>query len=302
MLIPQAMENLNFTKNILELENNLESLKISNENVLILSQKALALSSDVLMEMKKTVKKNDFQSIKEEIYFFKKIKPQVHSKLIFYHTLFKIETKRPESKLLNEKYLKHILKKLHKYFEQNEEICRYYRSKQECYDEMYFLRKNRNLNIPADLIFPYIDQEFSTLHDHSFSFIMAHEQLISHLENEIQKLQNQELKPELSKTNYTWTDSKISLVELIYALHSKRSVNNGIIDIKELIELFEKLFNINLEEYSRTFIDIRMRKTGRTKFLDNLKQSLLKRMEETDGWKFFHDLKALLVKKSFNKA
>jgi len=71
-------------------------------------------------------------------------------------------------------------------------------------------------------------------------------------------------------------------VELIYALHSNRSINNGKIDIKELIELFEKLFNINLEEYSRTFIDIRMRKTGRTKFLDNLKQSLLKKMEDAD--------------------
>lgn len=277
------MGDLNFTNIILELENNLESLKISNENVLILSQKAVALCSDVLMEMKWTVKKNDFQSTKEEIYFFKKVQPQVYSKLIFYHSLFKIETKRPESKLLKEKYLKRVIKKLHKYFEQNEEICRYYRSKQECYDEMYFLRKNRNLNIPADTIFPYIDQEFSTQYDHSFSCIMAHEQLVSYLENEIQKLRNQELKPELPKTNYIWTDSKIALVELIYALYSNSSINNGKIDIKELVELFEKLFNINLEEYSRTFIDIRMRKTGRTKFLDNLKQSLLKRIEETDG-------------------
>jgi hypothetical protein len=277
------MEDLNFTKIILELENNLESLKISNENVLILSQKAVGLCSAVLIEMKETVKKNDFQSEKGEIHFFKKIKLQVYSKLIFYHTLFKIETKRPESKLLKEKYLKRVIKKLHKYFEQNNDICLYYRSKQECLDEMYFLRKNRNFNISSDSVVPYIDREFSTLHDHTFSCIMAHEQLIRYLENEIQKLQNQEIKPELTETKYTWTDSKIALVELIYALHSTRSVNDGKIDIKELVELFEKLFNINLEEYSRTFIDIRMRKTGRTKFLDNLKQSLLKRMEETDG-------------------
>jgi hypothetical protein len=72
MLIPHAMENLNFTNIILELENNLESLKISNENILILSQKAVGLCSDVLMEMKRTIKRNDFQSTKEEIYFFKK--------------------------------------------------------------------------------------------------------------------------------------------------------------------------------------------------------------------------------------
>jgi hypothetical protein len=265
MQIPQTMKNLDFANIILELENNLESLKISNENVLILSQKAVALCSDVLMEMKETVKKNDFQSEKEESH------------------LFKIETKRPESKLLKEKYLMRVIKKLHKYFEQNADICKYYRSKQESFDKMYFLRENRNLNNPSDSIVPYIDHEFSTMHDHSFSCIMAHDQLIRYLENEIGKLQNQELEPERSKTNYTWTDSKIALVELIYALHSTCSINNGKIDIKELVELFEKLFQIDLEEYSRTFIDIRMRKTGRAKYLDNLKQSLMKKMEDADG-------------------
>jgi hypothetical protein len=234
------------------------------------------------MEMKRAIKMNNFRSTEQEIYFFKKIKPKVYSKLIFYHTLFKIETKRPESKLLKKKYFKRVIKKLHKYFEQNEEICRYYRSKQECLDEIYFLRKNRNLDTSSDSIFPYIEQEFSTLHDHSFSCIMAHEQLINYLENEIHKLNNRDSKSTLI-TNYTWTDSKIALIELIYALHSNGSVNNGKIDIKELVELFEKLFNIDLEEYSRTFIDIRMRKTGCTKYLDNLKQSLLKRMEEADG-------------------
>ncbi|MGM0408575.1 MAG: RteC domain-containing protein [Bacteroidota bacterium] len=276
------MEDLNFTKIILELENNFKSLKISNENVLILSQKAVGLCSAVLIEMKETVKKNDFQSEKEEIYFFKKIKPQGYSKLIFYHTLFKIETKRPKTKLLQEKYLKRVLKKLHKYFKLNEDVCQYYWSEKEYNDELYFLRKNRNIAIPTDTLFSYIDHEFSTLHDYTFSCIIAHEQLIKYIENEIHKLHNQNFNPE-SKIKYTWTDSKIALIELIYALHSSGSVNNGKIDIKELVELFEKLFHIDLKEHSRTFIDIRMRKTEQIKFLDNLKQSLLKRMEEADG-------------------
>lgn len=153
MLIPQAMSDLNFTNIISDLENNLESLKISAENVIILSQKAVGLCSAVLMEMKEIIKKNDFQSTKEEIYFFKNIKPQVYSKLIFYHTLFKIETKQPKAKLLQEKYLKRVLKKLHKYFQQNKDICQYYWSKRDCYDEIYFLRKNRNLNTPSESIF-----------------------------------------------------------------------------------------------------------------------------------------------------
>jgi hypothetical protein len=159
--------------------------------------------------MKEIIKRNDFQSEKEEIYFFKKIKPQVYSELIFYHTLFKIETKRPKTKLLQEKYLNRVLKKLHKYFKLNEDVCQYYWSEKEYNDELYFLRKNRNIALPTNTLFSFIDHEFSTLHDHTYSCIMAHEQLIRYLENEIQKLQNQELKPELSETNYNWTTAPV---------------------------------------------------------------------------------------------
>jgi hypothetical protein len=42
-----------------------------------------------------------------------------------------------------------------------------------------------------------------------------------------------------------------------------------------------------------------MRKTGQTKFLDNLKQSLLKRMEEADGWKIQPKFKDIIGKEEF---
>jgi hypothetical protein len=221
------MKNKTCHNIIQKFEKELSLILNEPSDIISKTEKACGLCSAVLIEMKEVIKKNDFQSAKEEIYFFKKTKPQVYSKLIFYHTLFKIETKQPKTKLLQEKYLKRVLKKLHKYFKLNEDICQYFWSEKEYNDELYFLRKNRNIAIPTDTLFSYIDHEFSTLNDHTFSCIIAHEQLIRYLENEIQKLQNQELKPELPDTNYKWTDSKIALVELIYAIHSTRSINNG---------------------------------------------------------------------------
>jgi hypothetical protein len=44
----------------------------------------------------------------------------------------------------------------------------------------------------------------------------------------------------------------------------------------------EQIFNIDLGNYYHTFIEIRSRKSNSTKFIDKLKESLLKRIEESD--------------------
>lgn len=79
-----------------------------------------------------------------------------------------------------------------------------------------------------------------------------------------------------------WTGSKTDLIELIYALQSSGVVNSGTADIKELAAVCEQIFNIELGNYYHTFIEIRSRKCNNTKFLDKMKESLLKRIAELD--------------------
>lgn len=79
-----------------------------------------------------------------------------------------------------------------------------------------------------------------------------------------------------------WTESKAALVELIYALYSSDSINKGRAEIKEITKLFEILFNVQLGDVYHTFLEVRSRKIERTKFLDYLKESLIRRMEEAD--------------------
>jgi len=65
-------------------------------------------------------------------------------------------------------------------------------------------------------------------------------------------------------------------------LHTQGVFNNGNADIKEIAAHFESMFNIELGDYYSTYMEIRIRKTARTKFLNTLKNSLVKRKDEAD--------------------
>ncbi len=80
----------------------------------------------------------------------------------------------------------------------------------------------------------------------------------------------------------SWTGSKASRIELLYALQSSGSCNDGTIDIKRLATHLETLFSIDLGNYYRVFQEIRIRKISRTTFLDQLKDRLIKRMDDSD--------------------
>ena len=90
-------------------------------------------------------------------------------------------------------------------------------------------------------------------------------------------------KNSLTNTKHTWTDTKSALVELIYAVHAEQSVNSGNIDLKVLALVFEKIFNIELGDIYRIFLEIRGRKGERTTYLNRLVVALNKRMNDADS-------------------
>ena len=47
----------------------------------------------------------------------------------------------------------------------------------------------------------------------------------------------------------SWTANKRALIELISALHSVKCINDGNVKIQHLVELFERMFEINLSNY-----------------------------------------------------
>lgn len=83
-------------------------------------------------------------------------------------------------------------------------------------------------------------------------------------------------------TSLSWTDSKVALVELIYALHEAGVFNNGKSDIKQIVGCFEEQFSVDLGNYARVFSEIRIRKSGQTNFLDHLRERLSQFIKNLD--------------------
>lgn len=64
---------------------------------------------------------------------------------------------------------------------------------------------------------------------------------------------------------------KIDLVELGYALHHSNMCDN---DIKEIMEVFELVFDVELDNYYRTFHSIKGRKKQKATFLLQLQKAI----------------------------
>ena len=212
----------------------------------------------------------------------------INSKLIFYIQLFDIEIKRRDaSNKIQIHYLEEVLAGLHHYFQENMEFCQYYWRTQIYLDHIYFLRGNKNMRIHSDNLVNLIDPDFSTTYDQTVAKIIAYERLVKYVENEIVKLKNGSVglngeEQEVFHSKAYWSDTLTAIVELAYALDSVKAVNNGHIEIKKLVEMFEMMFNIKVGDYYRIFKEIQKRKKDRTKFLNSLVEALNKRMYDLD--------------------
>lgn len=281
---------LPYEKILKKLDHDLDHLELEEEDILVKAEKGIKFSKQTLKTVRNIIVDHEFESKLEEIHFFKCTKPKIYSKLIYYVKLFNIENKRPRGSNKSQvKYLNNNIEKLQTYFNDHLDFYHYYRREATVFDEQYFLRGKADIRLFPDTFHFFVDEQFATSHDSTVATILAYDLLIVHLKREIDKLENNSnyanLKLLQRKTKITWTAHKIYLIELIYALHSTDVINNGTVDIKDIAYFVEKTFKIDLGDYYRAFLEIRMRKNGRTKFLDILKQQLTKRMDDTDNAK-----------------
>jgi len=270
------------------LEDELKALKIGMGQECDITTKAVDLCGEAIKTLKKLVVEIGFENQKDEIYFFKTLKPQVNSKLFFYMSVFDFQTSRPEGNIEYQlKALRRKQKSVKSYLQENREIYQYYRSGSIQLDHQYFLRGKSDLLLLAKNPHIFEDPLFSTSHDYIFSKVIANENLLSYLGKEIHNLSyNKQKKCDNNSMvmdfNAVWTDPKIALIELLYAFDSLGSINRGNIDIIKLSKYFEQVFSVDLGDIYHAFGDMKLRKKERTKYLDSLKNALIKRMDESD--------------------
>lgn len=274
------------SKQYTELSEQLNFIELEIDDTILYCAKSVEIILKSIHKVKDIIVKSGFKTEQEEINFFKELKPQFTSKLIYYNSLYKIETKKPfGSSRIMKKYYNNELDKLKRYFDNNLDFYKYYRTG-SCYlDYKYFVRGKFDIKLSLDNYYFETDLNFTTSHDFKIAKILANDLLQLYLENQLVTLEHKEDKTKSQRNpnaKLTWTGSKVSLTELIYALQSEGIFNNGTADLKNIAEYFEEIFNIDLGQYRRTFLEIRLRKDNRAKFLSSLQEKLIKRMQDTD--------------------
>ena len=237
-----------------------------------------------ISELKNFILRYKFKNIKEEIHFFKNEKPRFYSKLYYYQYLFRIEFHKPIASILTViNYYESEIILMNNYFNRNNEFYLYYKAEAKYLDEIYFVRNIPDSWTLLDFDDYQTDLSFSTVYDHKISKFIAFEALCGFIDKKIKDAnvidsgnKNEDV------NNIRWTGSKVSLVELLYAIQSTGSCNNGTIDLKRLANQIEKFFQIDLGNYYRIFQEMRIRKINRTSYLDQLKERLIQRMDEQD--------------------
>ena len=267
-----------------EMNEALETIRINAQDNLQIAEQSYKAVNESLRKLKGHILDNDFRNQDEEIHFFKEVKPVFLKELIYFTELFYIESNKPvASDNIVRDYYFLSLNRIRLFFERNQWLYIYHRTGRTNLDVMFYTREQQAENPLPDL-WPEMDGRFSTLYSFKLSKILAFEQLKDYLQLSINRLDRPEQvdKPSSPKKQSTWTDTKAALIELAYAIHSRGSVNHGKDDVKDIITDLEILFNVQVGNFYRTYQSMRIRKKNRTLYLDTLKESLEKRMDEAD--------------------
>ncbi|GAE64117.1 RteC domain-containing protein [Chryseobacterium indologenes] len=267
-----------YNETLHKLETSISELEIETDCSIQRIEAVIHLIVECLSDVKEYVLKKGFRNVDEEIRFFKYQKPTIVAKLIYYNAIYKIETRKPYGAKRIRKYFTKELKKLKRFFDNNLDFYKYYRSNNSFVDEKFFVRDKHDIRLWLDTFYFEADHRFSTSHDYKVAKIIANDLIQVYLEDRLNNINQKKV----SDNSLKWTASKTALTELIYALYSHGVFNNGNTDIKLIAKTFEDAFNIELGDFYHTFMELKARKINRTKFLDNLCEALIKKMDEQD--------------------
>jgi hypothetical protein len=257
---------------------------------LIKLQNHIEIAKDLLYKLRLNIRKTKFKNIKDEVYFFKHIKPTIHADYILYSHQLNYQSSKPNStRGIQKQYIKDELKKLESKKRKNIAFYKYYNHQKVALDHVYFFRKNLQLDLFATNLITSLDPEFYTSHDALAAEVIAYKLLTNFYKKEMTQLNRIETVKEMSSKygstdHLNWTASKTDLIELIYALKMSGTINSGSTNIKDLAIIFSKLFNIQLPNVYKTYSEIKHRNNPKTKFLQNLADNLNTKLDFEDGF------------------
>lgn len=238
-------------------------------------EKILMETDMAIRDLKNWVSDFEFESMAEEVIFFKDIKPQFSAEFIYRSKILELEVAKPNAgQMILKSYYESELQTLKGFVDEYSDFYSYYRRSATYLDSQYFVRGSIDLKMATDGNLHNYDDRFTTVGDPLVARIMAHDRLEQYLLRSIYQLEGYYFEKFSEKSPLRWTGSKSALVELLYALHLSHAFNGGSTDLSEAVKVFEKTFNMDLGNFYKTLNEVKNRKTGRTKFLQSLQELL----------------------------
>jgi len=268
---------------LLAIEKEELSVKRNSKSIIGEAYHMVSFLNRTLADLKSQILREGFDSSIDEISFFKSIKPEILGKLIFYNKVGRFESYSPTNPDLIESYYNQQLKMLNKEYRKHiatSKFYSYYRTGRTDKDDLYYRLGNINYFDGLNSFFFEVDWEFSTFYDYKVARIKSYDLLQTYLSS---KLVSDEHKTEMFDINddaeFSWTDSKNALIELIYALHISRSVSNGRAGIRKISQMFEDIFEVNLGDIHHAFYQMKFRVGHRARYLNHLSSKLEQYMD-----------------------
>lgn len=274
------MDNKRYERWLTELEHELAFLEGLDISAVQRWRQAVPLIDKVTVGLKAQMLADGFAGDKDEICFFKQVKPRFYALRIFEQLLYRFTVNQPvgTSDMLRQYYQQELLACVRE-TQADGYHYQYYKSGATELDNAYFLRSATGGDVPViELNDPVAD--FSAPLDMTFARFMAYERMQEYILSLLSG--NLEVIAKSSHKNaLRWTGESINLVELAYGIWLTGQLNHGNASISQIVEWLEVKLQVNIGLAFRRWSSIAARKRiSVTKFTDKMREAILKRVDE----------------------
>lgn len=245
---------------------------------LLASRKAIEMVQDYINRLKSFEIDTLSDQPELQIAFYKTVSPAVYAHLFYYVRLYKLEASLPRSLNVRRKILKKEREWITSYFNIHNSEFQYYNTCDQSLDHEFFIPSEQLPIAILDEATMLVDMQSCTPMGLIFARFIAYNKLEGYLSN---CLETKHQQVTCTPHELRWTDKKIHLQELIYALAYSRSINYGDINVRNLAQLFGNIFKIDLSYIYRAKQDMYTRKNT-SNYLDLLKKKFLKGLDDAD--------------------
>ena len=254
-------------------------------NVIDCANFSISVCRDLLGEFKKEIVFYGFQSVDEEINFFKNIKQIPLKELIYFSEVRSFEIQFPKANAETQrKFIKKKLNKLNRFFLYNMDFGQYVESGATHFDKEFYTRSFLDGYYITTSKFYFQDPDFFTPRDMLLGKFRAYNQFIVYLDNRLFKLENTHYSATVRHSNkkLQWPFSNTAYVELLYALCLSGLGKEDRQSIMKVSQKIQQIIDFKPKDIYKTFQEIKSRKKSKTLFLDELAETLLLEIDKSE--------------------